>query len=112
MAFRSSCLIFGNYAARKASNLVAGTRAASAKLRPMIAWQITETGEQRSRELVVDAASLAALSVLLLLLHLLTLPRLRTIVSQAFSKIVQLDSNEDIAPISGMKRLSLTERMS
>lgn len=112
MAFRSSCLIFGNYAARKASNLVAGARAASAKLRPMIAWQITETGEQRSRELVVDAASLAALSVLLLLLHLLTLPRLRTIVSQAFPKIVQLDSNEDIAPISGMKRLSLTERMS
>jgi hypothetical protein len=41
-----------------------------------------------------------------------TLPRLRAIVSQAFPKIAQLDSREGIAPISKMKRLPLTERVS
>lgn len=70
----------------------------------MIAWQITETGEQRSRELVVDAGLYRrSIRPPLPLLRHLALPRLRTIVSQAFPKIAQLDSREGIAPISGRR---------
>lgn len=83
---------------RTASNLVAGTRAASAKLRPMIARQITETGEQRGRELAGDAAPSPRHYV-----SSAPYARLRTIVSQVFPMIAQLDSRERIAPISGMK---------
>lgn len=59
----------------------------------MIARQITETGEQRGRELAGDAAS-SSLSVL----HSSSSPyaRLRTIVSQVFPMIAQLDSREGI----------------